>query len=158
MTEPGLHIGDDGEVHGAPPVELPDKPKKRPPSRLGRWLRRGAVFLFIAVPVALITLVVTLILVGVIDITHFSLYRRFCVASLSTPRLTYLQKPGDASDSKRISSSNSQSSNTPGNFSLYITDVEGTRSCLLVDFVSLAGRYLSSPDGKYIVYSVFTDK
>src|SRR5262249_17836440 len=162
MTKPGLHLGDDGEVHGAPPVELPDKPKKRPPSRLRRWLRRGVVFLIISVPVALFTLVVTLISVGVIDITHFPLFRRFCVASLGTPRLTYLQKPGGESDSRRTSnkdsSSNSQSSYTPEFFSLYITDAEGTRSCLLVDFTSLAGRYLSSPDGKYIVYSVFSDK
>src|SRR5260221_12759544 len=136
MTDPNLYLGDDGELHGALPVQLPDKPKKRPPSRLWRWLRRGTVFLMIAIPVAVFTLVITLILVGVIDITHLPLYGRFCVASLGNPRLTYMEKAGEEADLRNApgadSSSNSQHSgtSTPGNTSLYLTDAEGTRSCL----------------------------
>src|SRR5258707_79323 len=100
------NIGDDGEIAAGLSLDAgddSDKRKKRRPSRRRRFLRQLLIFLAVSIPVDTLVIAVILMVVGVIDVTTWPLYRRLCIASLSKPRLAYSQYLGSTLNSAVMS-------------------------------------------------------
>src|SRR5258708_23690793 len=132
VDDPTLQPGADGEIPEGLSVEWPDKPKKkRPLSPLGRRARSLMRKALLVIPVATISIFLTLLMTHNIDLNALPVFRRACLATLGSTRIAF--------------STFKQSD------SLYLADVDNSRICGLV-----YGRVdvtFWSPDRKYIVYS-----
>jgi hypothetical protein len=90
MEKQNLRLGDDGEIIGDLPVNWDDTPKKK--KRTSRWwaVRRRVRFILLITPLIVVTVLLTMVFSGTIDLNQFEWFRKLCISTLGNNYLAFV--------------------------------------------------------------------